>query len=115
MYTETSPISSCRQSFNFFSIIHHSKFLILNILIGSKLQKFRAGAGKNTHKISLFTSVDPLEKKYVELGPSRLSPEAGEGLFAVRDIPADTVFAQYAGFVFNATEFQELSLLQLER
>ena len=39
------------------------------------------------------------------LGTSTHAPSAGEGIFAARDVPAGTVFAQYAGLYYKNKEF----------
>lgn len=44
---------------------------------------------------------DPLAKKYISVKNSLEFPEAGEGLFASRDIKAYTVFVLYSGLIFN--------------
>ena len=49
-------------------------------------------------------AVDPLDKKYVRIGPS----EFQEGCFAKRLIPKDTVFALYGGHVLSKQEQEEL-------
>ena len=51
---------------------------------------------------------DPLEKKYVYLKHSNLFPEAGEGIFASRNVPANTVYAQYNGMLYNSKEHRIL-------
>ena len=51
---------------------------------------------------------DPLEKKYVYLKHSNLFPEAGEGIFASRNVPANTVYAQYNGMLYNLKEHRIL-------
>lgn len=48
---------------------------------------------------------DPIEDRWVEVGLSDLGPEAGQGLFAKRDIPESTVFAFFGGLRINATHW----------
>ena len=43
---------------------------------------------------------DPLENKYVRVGPSQYD----DGLFAIRPIPKGTVFALYGGHVLSELE-----------
>ena len=45
-----------------------------------------------------------MEKKYVYLKHSNLFPEAGEGIFASINVPANTVYAQYNGMLYNSNE-----------
>ncbi len=54
--------------------------------------------------------VDPLvpditEETWVYVAPSTLGPEAGDGVFAKRDIPENTVVAFYGGMRFNLSEW----------
>ena len=35
-------------------------------------------------------------------------PEAGEGIFASRNVPANTVYAQYNGMLYNSNEHKIL-------
>ena len=43
---------------------------------------------------------DPLDKKYVFVKDSTI-PNAGHGIFAARDIPANINFVLYGGFLYN--------------
>ena len=43
---------------------------------------------------------DPLDKKYVSVKDSTI-PNAGHGIFAARDIPANINFVLYGGFLYN--------------
>ena len=47
---------------------------------------------------------DPLAKKYISVKNSLEFPEAGDGVFASRDIEPYTVFVQYAGIIFDETQ-----------
>ena len=44
---------------------------------------------------------DPLDKKYMYLKNSNIFPGAGEGAFATRDVPADTIFSPYGGMLYT--------------
>ena len=53
---------------------------------------------------------DPLAKKYLYLKKSNdlisdVSAEEDEGTFATRDVPANTVFVQYGGMIYD--EYQD--------
>ncbi len=48
---------------------------------------------------------DPTEETWVRVGQSTLGREAGEGLFAKRDIPENTVVAFYGGLRFSSREW----------
>ena len=51
---------------------------------------------------------DPLDKKYMYLKNSNIFPGAGEGAFATRDVPADTIFSPYGGMLYNKEQFMIL-------
>ena len=53
---------------------------------------------------------DPLDKKYIYLGPSLEMPLAGEGAFAARDIPAGTMVALYGGRVMSEEESRKVEV-----
>ena len=47
----------------------------------------------------------PSDKKYVYVKKSTVN-EAGEGLFAARNIPKDICIAQYVGYIFDKEQNQ---------
>ena len=47
---------------------------------------------------------DPLENKYFSIKKSKFT---GEGAFATRDLPANTIYANYGGFLH--TKYEENS------
>ena len=51
---------------------------------------------------------DPLDKKYMYLKNSNIFPGAGEGAFATRDVPADTIFSPYGGMLYSKEQFKIL-------
>ena len=51
---------------------------------------------------------DPLDKKYMYLKNSNIFPGAGEGAFATRDVPADTIFSPYGGMLYNQEQYKIL-------
>ncbi len=57
-------------------------------------------------------SGDPLDSRYVQVGKSEIHLEAGEGLFARKDIPENTIFALFSGRLFSKAEFEEFRELQ---
>ena len=61
-----------------------------------------------------FFLADPLDNKYVK-AEACSNPEFGDCLFAARDIPADTVFAQYSGRTYDKEELVELEKAQTEK
>ena len=51
---------------------------------------------------------DPLDKKYMNLKNSNIFPGAGEGAFATRDVPANTIFTPYGGMLYNQEQYKIL-------
>lgn len=51
---------------------------------------------------------DPLDKKYMLVAKSNISPNAGEGAFAIRDIPTNTFFSLYGGMLYTPYQYQIL-------
>ena len=39
---------------------------------------------------------------------SNIFPGAGEGAFATRDVPADTIFSPYGGMLYNQEQYKIL-------
>jgi hypothetical protein len=52
---------------------------------------------------------DPLDKKYVHLMDSKMYALAGEGAHATRDIPANTVYVLYGGYILTKEQNQIFS------
>ena len=55
---------------------------------------------------------DPLDKKYVVIRKSNISPDAGEGLFANRNVPANTIYSLYSGKLYQP---KEIKILEMEK
>jgi len=55
---------------------------------------------------------DPLENKYMYIKKSEFN---GEGAFAARDLPADLIYANYAGFLYTAEEDRTILTPRLHR
>ena len=53
---------------------------------------------------------DILDQNYVYVQKSNAYANIGEGLFAKVDIPKDTVYATYNGFVMNSTDSNDFNL-----
>ena len=49
---------------------------------------------------------DPLDKKYVYIDKSTVD-FAGEGLYAVKDIPEDIQIVLYGGYLFNNEQYKQ--------
>ena len=58
--------------------------------------------------------MDPVDNRYVRIRPSTKNPEAGEGMFAEMDIPANTLVTLYNGHVLSSREMEELREKQMD-
>ena len=50
------------------------------------------------------TIQDPLDKKYLFLKQSDIFPGVGEGAFATRDVPANTIYSLYSGMLYKENQ-----------
>ncbi len=58
---------------------------------------------------------DPLDNRYISLAPSAEFPLAGEGAHARVDVPPNTVFSVYSGFLWTAeVRKEEMERIQRE-
>ncbi len=83
---------------------------------GLKVPLFSAPTGPELHYEPMTedslgdqpTVPDPLDSRYIRLGPSPTFPEAGEGSFAKVDIPTGTTYVLYGGNLWGADRAKEL-------
>ena len=55
---------------------------------------------------------DPLESEWVYVNDSRTYPDIGQGLFAKKDVPAQTVVSFFGGRLVTTLEWESLNLYE---
>ena len=53
---------------------------------------------------------DPLDKKYMYLKHSDVFSDAGEGAFANRNVPANTIYSLYSGMLYPSEEIKSFKM-----
>ena len=51
-----------------------------------------------------------MDKKYLYLKQSDVFPDAGEGAFAKRNVPANTIYSLYSGKLYHSKEIKTLEM-----